>query len=296
MADERAAEFTRQAIEHLRAGRFPQAEEFAREAIELDPLRGEAYGALGIALAQMGRTAEATEALNRSVELRPRDAKARYNLAAHLFRLGEMAAALQEARAALELQPTHRAALELVRQIESRTGSQPTAAPGAPPPVDEAPAPPGGTYQPGAPFYYNPGAAPRPLHSLRFTERMGSAWDGVLWVVWTLNLAATVAFYVVLYSQLVPGAQRLETASPSQQMQFFDDVMTQGLGLGVAAALLALAMMAVWIVDIVDRRPAATGMTLGVLGAAFAPCCMCYLNLLSILLFVGYFVATRRYT
>lgn len=296
MADERAAQFTRQALEHLRADRFPQAAEFARQAVELDPESGEAHGALGIALAHMGRTAEATDALKRSVELLPGDAKARYNLAAHLFRIGERDAALRQARAALEIQPTHRAALELVRQLERMTGSRPPDAPPAPPPVEPSDSPGGSVYQPGAPIYYDPGAAPRPLHSMAFIERMGSAWDGVLWVTWTLNLVATVAFYVVVYTRIVPGAESMDTASPSQQMQFFDDVMTQGFGWGAAAVLMALAMMAVWIVDIADRRPAATGMTLGVIGAVLAPCCMCYLNILSIVIFVGYFVATRRYT
>lgn len=296
MADERAAQFTRQALEHLRADRFPQAAEFARQAVELDPESGEAHGALGIALAQMGRTAEATDALKRSVELLPGDAKARYNLAAHLFRIGEHDAALGQARAALEIQPTHRAALELVRQLERMTGSRPSDAPPAPPPVEPSDSPGGSMYQPGAPICYDPGAAPRPLHSMAFIERMGSAWDGVLWVTWTLNLAATVAFYVVVYTRIVPGAESMETASPSQQMQFFEDVMTQGFGWGAVATLMAFAMMAVWIVDIVDRRPAATGMTLGVIGALFAPCCMCYLNILSIVIFVGYFVTTRRYT
>ncbi|MER3465941.1 MAG: hypothetical protein C4340_01720, partial [Armatimonadota bacterium] len=113
---------------------------------------------------------------------------------------------------------------------------------------------PGSVVQPGTPTYYDPAASPRPLHSIPFIERMGSAWDGLLWVAWTLNLVTTIAFYVVLYTRVVQGAEGIETASPGEQMQFFEDVMTHGFGWGAAAALLALTMMVVWIVDIIDRR------------------------------------------
>lgn len=295
MADERAAEFIRQALEHLRADRFPQAAEFARQAIELDPSSGEAYGALGVALAQMGRTAEATDAFKRSVELLPGDAKLRYNLAAHLFRTGDQEGALREVRAALEIQPSHRSALELLRQLERRSPS-PTLSSPTPPPIQAPVGEPTSVYQPGSPTYYDPGAVHRPLHSIPFLERLGTTWDGILWVTWALNVVAMVAFYVVLYTRIVPGAESLETASPGQQMQFFEDITTQGFGWGAAAALTALAMMALWFIDLLDRRPSATGMTLGVMGAVLAPCCMCYMNILSTILFVGYFVATRRYT
>lgn len=295
MADERAAEFIRQALEHLRADRFPQAAQFAREAIELDPKSGEAYGALGVALAQMGRTSEATDALRKSVELLPGDAKLRYNLAAHLFRTGDQEGALRQVRAALEIQPSHRSALELLRHLERRSPS-PTLSSPTPPPVQAPVGGPSGVYQPGPPTYYDPGSVPRPVHSIPLLERIGTAWDGVLWVAWALNAAAMVAFYVVLYTRIVPGAENLEAASPGQQMELFEDIATQGFGWGAAAALTALVMMALWFIDLLDRRPSATGMTLGIMGAILAPCCMCYLNILSTLLFIGYFVTTRRYT
>lgn len=295
MADERAAEFIRQALDHLRAERFSQAAEFARHAIDMDPQSGEAYGALGVALAQMGRAAEATDALKRSVELLPADAKARYNLAAHLYRTGDYEGALREVRAALEIQPSHRPALELLRQLERQMAPS-TSLPPAPPPMEPPVGEPSGLQQPAAPGYYDPEAVPRPVHSIPLVERLGTAWDGILWVTWTVNVAAMVAFYVVLYTRIVPGAESLETASPGQQMQFFEDIATQGFGWGAAAALTALAMMAVWVLDLLDRRPSATAMTLGIMGAVLAPCCMCYLNILSTLLFIGYFVSTRRYT
>lgn len=295
MADERADQFTRQAIEYLRADRFPQSADFARQAIELDPLNGEAYGVLGIALAQMGRNAEATEALRRSAELCPNDAKARYNLAAHLYRIGDKQEALRELRAALELQPSHRAALKLHQQLQRELGSDHERTTVTPPPVNmEANAPP--QQAPGqAPMYYDPNRAPRPTHSLPFIERLGTGWDATLWILWSLNAVVTVAFYVWLFSW-VPATESLGTAPPTQQMATFEELFTQGLGWSMAAGLLALAMMAVWILDLIDRRPSPTAMTLGVVGTLFVPCCMCYLNLLSILLFVGYFVATRRYT
>jgi tetratricopeptide (TPR) repeat protein len=85
---------------------MPKARAAAQRAIDLDPLMGEGYTSLGIALiVHDWKWAEAEEALRRGVSLNPRYASAHHAYAVYLGMVGRSDEALREIEKANELDP-----------------------------------------------------------------------------------------------------------------------------------------------------------------------------------------------
>ncbi len=291
--DESALEqFLSQARECIRAERYQKAEEFARQALELNPDSSEAHGLLGVALSKLGRGHEATAALERAAALAPDSARAHFNLAAHLYQIGEKARALEATNQALSLDPNHAGALKLKQQLEREIavpGPFPSRASDEPPPVVASPT----TYQPPAAPYYNPGLAPIPTHSSRFIERNEKLWEGLLWTAWALHVVSLVILYAWLFAN-VQAIQGFENAAPSDQFAVFEQLLNEFLPATVFLMITVVGFLTLWIMDMVDRRPESGALAAGIVGIVLAPCCLCYLHLLTPILFIAYWVTTRK--
>lgn len=285
-------QFLSQARECIRTERYEKAEEFARQALELDATSSEAHELLGIALSKLGRAHEATEELKRATELAPDSPRAHFNLAAHLYQIRDAAGALEAVRRALSLNPNHAGALRLQQQIERETAAAAPPAnpdPNAPPPVIASQP----SYEPSAPQYYHPGLAPIPRHTSKFIERNEKLWDGLLWTAWALHVVSLVVLYAWLFANL--GAiQNFQSAVPSDQFALFEDLLDQFLPATILLIVTVVGFLTLWILDLVDRRPEASALAAAVIGIVLAPCCMCYLHLLTPILFIPYWIATRK--
>ena len=88
-------------------GRFDEAIEQARKALELDPSLAEAHNNLAAALAARGRVDEAIEHFRRALALDPAYAEAYNNLGAALAGRGLLDAAIAHYRKALEIDPAY---------------------------------------------------------------------------------------------------------------------------------------------------------------------------------------------
>ncbi len=90
----------RNALDHLLAGRFAEAELAARSILQADARQPQANFLLGLALLQRGKTEEAIRFLGAAASLRPEDAHFHYNLGLALQRAGrggEAAASYEKA-------------------------------------------------------------------------------------------------------------------------------------------------------------------------------------------------------
>jgi Flp pilus assembly protein TadD len=89
--------------EHFNAGRFAEAEAWARRAIPLWPGRGSPHHRLGAALLMQGRDAESEQELREAIRLAPRLAEAHRELGRLYARQGRAAEAATAMREALLL-------------------------------------------------------------------------------------------------------------------------------------------------------------------------------------------------
>jgi protein O-GlcNAc transferase len=86
-------------------GRFPEAEQLARDITRLVPDHGFSWKVLAVALGLQGRTAESVEPMIKAAVLMPSDAEVHYNLGVILKELGRSDQAEEILRHALELKP-----------------------------------------------------------------------------------------------------------------------------------------------------------------------------------------------
>jgi predicted O-linked N-acetylglucosamine transferase (SPINDLY family) len=106
MADARLLALARQHAEAcLLQGRFAEAAEGYRRALQLGPNPAEVHTNLGVALARLGRLEEAAASYRRAVELRPDYAEAHSNLGNALQGQGKLEEAVASYRRALQLRP-----------------------------------------------------------------------------------------------------------------------------------------------------------------------------------------------
>ncbi len=84
---------------------LPQAEEYARKAIALEPSLAAGHASLGIALVYQGKFAEGEKELKRAIDLNPNYAMAHHWNALRLFVLGRLTEALAESDQARQLDP-----------------------------------------------------------------------------------------------------------------------------------------------------------------------------------------------
>ena len=98
-------------------GKLAEAVEHYREAVRLDPTRGESVYDLGIACVQQGNLEEAISAFQRTVELRPTFAPAYNNLGKALRMQGRSKEALAAMREAARLKPENAEAHNIVGSL-----------------------------------------------------------------------------------------------------------------------------------------------------------------------------------
>ena len=101
-----AAEFDR-ALEHFRAGSYPQALQVIEPLVRRHPAVAEIQHLTAIVLDLNRKPEEANLHFRRAVELRPDSVIFRTNFGASLMRLGQAAEAAEQFRKALELEPDH---------------------------------------------------------------------------------------------------------------------------------------------------------------------------------------------
>ncbi|MGA3068504.1 MAG: tetratricopeptide repeat protein [Tepidisphaeraceae bacterium] len=94
-----------QAVEHHRSGRLPEAEQFYRQVLTLDPDFAEAHYNLGTVLSDQGRLDESIPALEKAITLRPDFPEAHGNLANALALKGQLDEAIAAYRRAIFLRP-----------------------------------------------------------------------------------------------------------------------------------------------------------------------------------------------
>jgi protein O-GlcNAc transferase len=94
-----------QGDEHLKAGRYADAERLYRQVMESDAHYPAALVNLGFALREQGRTNEAREVLERAVRIAAEDADSHYLLASILATTGPRDAEVSHLRKAIELRP-----------------------------------------------------------------------------------------------------------------------------------------------------------------------------------------------
>jgi tetratricopeptide (TPR) repeat protein len=104
---------------HHEAGKLEAAAEELRIALAADPDNPVVLGSLVRCLLESNRFEEAEPLVQRLAGLYPRDAELRVRHARILWRLGRAEEATAEARHALQIDPGHRAAGELLEEVEA---------------------------------------------------------------------------------------------------------------------------------------------------------------------------------
>lgn len=105
MVDFTIHETTRQAIEHLRAGRLREAEALARRILQHAPAHAPALHCLGLIAQRTGRQQESADLFARAIAADPSPPEYHYNLASSLQALGRMGEAEASLRQAIRLKP-----------------------------------------------------------------------------------------------------------------------------------------------------------------------------------------------
>lgn len=121
MSAQQLSDLVKEAVEHIRAQKWDQAIDAARQAIDANHRDPEAYSALGIALSYAGRLEEATEPLQRAIQNAPYEAKHYFNLAVHKVRLGHLNEAMAMCQEAIRCDGKHRGAHQLLKDLEKQT-------------------------------------------------------------------------------------------------------------------------------------------------------------------------------
>jgi tetratricopeptide (TPR) repeat protein len=119
--------YRRRGRAHLMVGRYEQAAQELRRAVEAAPLAG-AHDDLGLALQYLGRSGEAAAQHRAALELGAETAAVRTHLAEALAASGRLDEAIAEVERALELDPAHVPARLDLGTFHQRAGRRPAAA------------------------------------------------------------------------------------------------------------------------------------------------------------------------
>lgn len=225
---------------HLgRQGRWVEAVEACRAALDEDDEVAEGWTRLGGALLQAGETGAAREALLRAVELDPDAAESRYQLGFALSALGDFPGALRETKRALELDPLFPAPrFRLLVDVQFEEGSLP-----APERSAEA----GERVPPGSPvreFEFEPGSLDRAFSALAVpsAEPRPAAYAEALEEARSAlrkGLATRAADAAARAAALAPGAAdplliqghaHLRRGLAGEALERFEAVLTAGAG------------------------------------------------------------------
>ncbi len=124
MSTEQVQQLVTEAADCVRNQDYEKAIDLARQALDIDGRRDDAYSVLGVALARLGRIEEATDALQRAVQTAPYNPRNYYNLAMHYYGMGEKADAISMCQEAIRCDGKHRASHELLKKLEAETHVQ----------------------------------------------------------------------------------------------------------------------------------------------------------------------------
>lgn len=119
MAESEATPLVQQSAEYYQAGKFEEALNAARQAIELDARLTDAYTVLGVALSGLERHEEAVSAFQKAIQVSPYNTSAYYNLALQHYNMGHKNDATAMAQEAIRTDGKHKRALELMKKLET---------------------------------------------------------------------------------------------------------------------------------------------------------------------------------
>lgn len=111
----------------VESGRYEEAEQGYRAALEIDPKSSTALRGLGYTLRKAGRLAAAIDVLRDLIAIYPKDTAARLELATTLLEKEDLEAAVREFEATLEVDPTFELAYLNLGVTRSRQGRWPEA-------------------------------------------------------------------------------------------------------------------------------------------------------------------------
>ena len=119
MAESEATPLVQQSADHYQAGRFEEALNSARQAIEIDERLTDAYTVLGVALSGLERNEEAVSAFQKAIQVSPYNTSAYYNLALQHYQMGYKNDATAMAQEAIRTDGKHKRAIELMKKLET---------------------------------------------------------------------------------------------------------------------------------------------------------------------------------
>ena len=102
-----AKQALRRAAALIEQGKFREAEEPARHAVELAPASAQGHNLLGLVHDQLGRAAEAEKEYREALRLDPKHVSARHNLGSLLLQQGKLEQARVELEKVLRQDPKH---------------------------------------------------------------------------------------------------------------------------------------------------------------------------------------------
>ncbi len=119
MAESEATPLVQQSSDLYQSGKFEEALNTARQAIEMDPRLSDAYTVLGVSLSGLERDEEAVSAFQKAIQVSPYNTSAYYNLALQHYKMGHKNDATAMAQEAIRTDPKHKRSLELVKKLDT---------------------------------------------------------------------------------------------------------------------------------------------------------------------------------
>ena len=113
------------ALTYYKIGRMPEAETYFLQAIRINPNKSSEYFYLGMVRFKSGRTDEAISSVGQALAIDPNGFAYHFALGVMLKTQGDLGGALREFREELANNPGERAAIEQVKEMESKMPARP---------------------------------------------------------------------------------------------------------------------------------------------------------------------------